>query len=159
MSAHKRWSAEEDQQVKSLALDASTTINEMAIRLGVHRNQLMRRMKKLGVSRAVQVWTQERNAFLISEAPTHGFDYCATKLGLSAEAVRVQCRRLGVSGPNARTNYWTADEDRSLMERRAQGVSFSVIAAELHRTQEAARYRSRVLRARLDEDPGQPVKR
>lgn len=146
MGQHKSWTPEEDRLLRALSADADETINNIAEKLGVHRSQLMRRMKKLGLSRAVDVWTDERIDFISEFVPKKGYEYCAEKLGISAETVRMKSRRLGLPSPRPRTNYWTPEEDQILLARRREAVSFADIAFELGRTQEAARYRHKVLR-------------
>ena len=146
MSKHKKWTPAEDRDIKRLAADADLTVNEIAEQLGVHRMQLLRRMKKLGVSKADDVWTEDRVAFITKQVPLRGYEYCAQKLSVSVESVRMKARRLGLASPRPRTKQWSADEDRLVIERRGQGVSFADIASEVGRTQEAVRYRHKVLR-------------
>ena len=149
MGKHKNWSEDEDKLILSMAEDSSLSINEVADQMGLHRNQIMRRMKKLGVSKSKEVWTTEKKDFLSKNVAKFGYAYCAAKLEVSEESVRMMSRRLDLPSPNPRSNYWTTEEDEVLTECRNRGEPFAKIASRLGRTQEAARYRHKVLRGVL----------
>lgn len=147
MASRKIWSPADDKWLLRLSSDPALTIGAISDRMGVPRKQLLARMALLGISGRDVVWTDEMTAFLALEVPARGYAYCAKRLQVSIESVRVKSLELGLPVPRLRTEPWSPDEDALLLRRRNAGASFSSIAHELLRTAAMVRYRFTVLQA------------
>ena len=147
MAEHKKWTPEEDAELERLYAEPSLQLKDIVDTVGRHRNQVIRRAKKLGLVLASSVqWPEADDQLLIDHVGVKGILWCAKQLDRSEEAVRMRARRLGLKTADARSNIWTKEEDGYIVEKRQQGVGFQEIGEALGRTQEATRYRHKVIR-------------
>jgi len=147
MTAKFRWSDESDRVLVRLVPVPDLLIKDIAKKMKLSRNQVLRRMKTLDLERGrVGEWSEDEIAFLRSNLTVKGFVHCAAALGRSREAINVQSRRLGLDNPSPRSDYWQASEDRVVLANRVSGQTYAQTSAETGRTPEAVRYRYGVLK-------------
>lgn len=141
MAKHKPWSTEDDDFISNHY--ENLPVEKVASELGRHPSSIKRRAKRLGVDHKSS-WRKDQHEFVRAHLPTHGFEYVSKNLGKTEEAVRLHARRHNIPMPNARTDYWTPQEDADLI-KNLPFMTYSQIGKMLDRTQEACRQRFKKL--------------
>lgn len=142
MAKHKPWSEEDDRHIKDNYW--RLPVKQIAADLGRHPSAIKRRAARLQVNHKVS-WTEGEHQFVEKNLPTEGFDYCERNLKRTKEAIRIYANRHGIPMPNPRSDYWTEEEDKILIQHIATHT-YHQISVKLGRTQEAARKRYSKLR-------------
>lgn len=145
MADNMNWTPAADARLSKLYRDEGHRISDVADAMGLHRQQVMRRARKLGlVRKSGRVWTDEEISFVKARLQDLDYDGVAKALGKSPEAVRLLSRRMKLSSPRPRDDYWTDELTERVIKRLYEGFSYAEISLEVGRTAEACRYRVKI---------------
>lgn len=145
MADNMKWAPADDARLSKLYRDEGHRISDVADAMGLHRQQVMRRARRLGLVRqSGRVWTDEEISYLKARLQDLGYEGVGEALGKSAEAVRLISRRMDLPSPRPRDDYWTDELTETVIKRLYEGFSYTEISLEVGRTAEACRYRVKV---------------
>lgn len=111
----RRWTVEEnrfleDNYMNHSARWCSNQIRRTELAVLVHCHYLG--INKIHLT-PEKSWEQDEVTFLVENYPDSGIAYCSKELGRTYDSVSAKVVRLGL---HRNRNYWSADEDRILLE-------------------------------------------
>jgi hypothetical protein len=135
------WTAADDRRLRRLKREAAPP-GEMARALRRTKNDVVERMRELGLARTMPGWTEAEDDALRSMIGSVDRDEIAARLGRTRNAVNARVVTLGIAPPRSRP--WTARESATLC-RLYGTMPVAEVAKRLDRSVDAVSSRAAVL--------------